>query len=247
MYLRYREPSWESAEATETSPARRRVGDASRARARRSAVGGRPNGAPPLPVVELLGVELHAITERAAIEHVLNELDAGRGGIVVTPNLDHLRRCTSDLNFGAMVAEADLVVADGMPLVWASRLQGTPLPERVAGSNLISTLSAAAADRQRSIYLLGGDPGTAEGAAKILTTRHPHLKIAGHYMPPMGFEQKNREMAAIIAALAAAKPDIIYVALGSPKQERLIARLRQSFQARGGSASATALASSAAT
>jgi len=130
------------------------------------------------------------------------------------------------VNFGALVAEADLVVADGMPLVWASKLQGTPLPERVAGSNLISTLSKAAAERGRSVYLIGGAPGTAEGAARVLQSRYPNLKIAGYYYPPLGFEHDPKEMANIIANLAASKADIIYIALGSPKQERLIARLR---------------------
>ena len=90
---------------------------------------------------------LDAISEAQCIAHILDELDAGRGGMLVTPNLDHLHRSTKDLAFAALVAEADLVVADGMPLVWASRLQGTPLPERVAGSNLITTLSGAAAGR----------------------------------------------------------------------------------------------------
>lgn len=178
------------------------------------------------PTIELLGVRLHAVTERGCIDHLLDEMEKGRGGVVVTPNLDHLRRARSDVNFGAMLAEADLVVADGMPLVWASRLQGTPLPERVAGSNLISTLSAAAASRGRSVFLLGGSAGTADGAARVLRERYPNLKIAGSYFPPVGFEDNPREMAGIIAAVSGAKPDIVYVALGSPKQERLIAKLR---------------------
>ena len=96
-----------------------------------------------LPVVELAGVGLHAINEVDTVRLILDELEAGRGGVVVTPNLDHLRRCRTDPHFEALVAEADLVVADGMPLIWASRVQGTPLPERVAGSNLISSLSEA--------------------------------------------------------------------------------------------------------
>ncbi|MDB5289197.1 MAG: putative glycosyltransferase [Phycisphaerales bacterium] len=177
-------------------------------------------------MIDLLGVKLHAITEIACIEHVLDAVDNSRGGVVITPNLDHLRRYLSDVNFGALVAEADLVVADGMPLVWASRLQGTPLPERVAGSNLISSLSAAAAGRGRSVFLLGGAPGTAEGAAKVLASRHPNLKVVGWHFPPVGFEQNPAEMARVMEVLSTAKPDIVYVALGSPKQERLIARLR---------------------
>src|SRR5204863_7316900 len=131
-----------------------------------------------LPSIRLHGVELHAITERHCIEHILDELDAGHGGVVVTPNLDHLRRCTKDMSFGALVAEADLVVADGMPLIWASRLQRTPLPQRVAGSDLISTLSAAAAGRGRSIFLLGGMPGTADAAADVLRRSSPNLNVA---------------------------------------------------------------------
>src|SRR5439155_13373333 len=131
--------------------------------------------------------------------HILSELDAGRGGMVVTPNLDHLRRYTRDLSFGALIAEADLVVPDGMPLIWASRLQGTPLPQRVAGSDLISSLSAAAATRKRSIYLLGGSPGTADAAAKVLQAANPDLKIAGTLCPQIGFDGDDAEVDKIAA------------------------------------------------
>ena len=181
---------------------------------------------PPLPVVRLRGVELHAITQRQCIEHILTAMDEGRGGSVVTPNLDILRRCSKDLNFAALVSESDLVVPDGMPLILASRIQGTPLPERVAGSDLIGSLCAAAADAGRSVFLLGGLPGSAEGAAKVLQTRSPALKVTGTYCPPMGFEDSPTEMAAMIEALTIAKPDIVWVALGSPKQELLINRIR---------------------
>ena len=226
MCARYREPTWEAAELAEAPLPPRRSADGSRLKSKRTIPAPSP-ALMGLPTVDLLGVKLHAITEADCIRRITEELKAGRGGVVVTPNLDHLRRYLHDVNFGALVAEADLVVADGMPLVWASRLQGTPLPERVAGSNLISSLSAAAADCGKSIFLLGGSPGTAEGAARVLATRYPHLKVVGHYFPPIGFEQDPAEIANIIAVLSIAKPDIVYVALGSPKQERLIAKLRQ--------------------
>src|SRR5688500_5117354 len=219
MYLRYGDPSWESAEGSDASAAP----TAANKRKPTDARGDQPRR---FPSVVLWGVRLDSITETQCIGHILDELDAGRGGMLVTPNLDHLQRCTKNLAFGALVAEADLVVADGMPLVWASRLQGTPLPERVAGSNLITTLSGGAAGRGRSIYLLGGSEGTAEGAARVLVDRFPSLKIAGTWYPPIGFENDTQQMADIVASLSAARPDIVYVALGSPKQERLIARLR---------------------
>ncbi len=185
------------------------------------------SGVVELPVIEIRGIRFHAITEQRCIEHILESIDAGRGGFVVTPNLDHLKRCVTDFSFAALVSEASLVVADGMPLIWASRLQRTPLPERVAGSNLISSLSAAAARRGRSIYLLGGAPGTADRAAEILRQRDPNLKIVGTYCPPVGFETNQTIMSELIQSLIAAKPDIIYVALGSPKQEELIDRIRR--------------------
>jgi len=180
-----------------------------------------------LPIVELRGVQFHALTEAQCIEYILNELRGGRGGVVMTPNLDHLRRCGVDMSYRALVAEADLVVADGMPLVWASRLQGTPLPQRVAGSDLILSLSGAAAREGRSLFLLGGAPGSAEGAAKVLRERFPNVKIAGIHCPPIGFEDDERQMAMVVEALEKARPDIVYVGLGSPKQEKLIQRVRR--------------------
>ena len=180
----------------------------------------------PLPVVRLRGVELHAITEQQCIDTILEGIAAGRGGSVVTPNLDIIRRCTRDLQFAALVSEADLVVADGTPLVWASRIAGTPLPQRIAGSDLIKSLTAAAADAGRSVFMLGGLPGAAEGAAEVLKARSPNLKVVGTLCPPMGFEEKPEEMDRMVRMLTDAKPDIVWVALGSPKQEYLINRLR---------------------
>ncbi|MBK7875227.1 MAG: WecB/TagA/CpsF family glycosyltransferase [Planctomycetes bacterium] len=179
-----------------------------------------------LPAIELYGVRLHALTEAQCVEHVVRELDAGRGGWVVTPNLDHLRRLVREREFAELCAGADLVVPDGMPLVWAARVQGTPLSERVAGSNLIWSLSAACARTGRSAYFLGGDEGTAERAAAVLAERYPGFRCAGTRRPPFGFEDDPAEMAAIVDALVRAEPAVVFVALGSPKQERLIRALR---------------------
>lgn len=176
--------------------------------------------------VDLLGVAVDSVTEAQCVDHILAELAAGRGGWVVTPNLDHLRRLVSDPDFRELCGGAELAIADGMPLVWASRLQGTPLPERVAGSSLVSSLARGAATAGRSLYLLGGDPGTAEAAAEELRRRDPALRIAGTICPPPGFDRDPAQIAALEQALRDARPDIVYVALGSPKQEQLIGRLR---------------------
>ena len=179
-----------------------------------------------LPIIRMQDAYLHAITEEETIEIVLDEIEAGRDGCIVTMNLDHMRRYNIDNDYRTMCAAATLHVADGMPLIWASRLQGTPLPERVTGSNLIWSLTAAAAERGRSVFLLGGEPGTAHDAGLILQERYPNLNVAGSYCPEVGFEDSEAELVNITRAIIEARPDIVYVALGSPKQDRLIENLR---------------------
>jgi N-acetylglucosaminyldiphosphoundecaprenol N-acetyl-beta-D-mannosaminyltransferase len=180
-----------------------------------------------LPEVELCGLGVHAMSQVECVEHVLSELDAGRGGWVVTPNLDHLRRARRDGEFRALCAEATLRVVDGQLLVWALALQRTPVPERVTGSDLVPALAAAAAARARSVFLLGGNPGTADAAAAVLRARHPGLAVAGTACPPPGFDTDALAMARLARALLDARPDVVSVALGSPKQERVIQHLRR--------------------
>ena len=179
-----------------------------------------------LEQITLRGVRLHAVTEAGCVEHLIHELAQQRGGWVITPNLDHMRRAGSDAEFKGMLDEADVVVADGTPLIWASKLQGTPLPERVAGSSLVWSLAKAAAKNNRSLYLLGGDPGAAEKAGQVLIERYPDLKIAGTDCPPVGFDKTPGGMDQVLQKVLESKPDIVYVALGSPKQERLIRQVR---------------------
>lgn len=185
-----------------------------------------PSTAVPVARVALLGIPIDRITGAAAIAHIARELAAGRGGWVVTPNLEILRRLVSEPDFRALCEPAELRLPDGMPLIWASRLQRTPLPERVAGSDLIWSLSAWAADHGRSIFLLGGNPGAADAAAAELRRRSPGLHIAGTACPPMGFEADPDYVRSLKETLTTAMPDIVYVGLGSPKQERLIRELR---------------------
>nr|WP_231934720.1 WecB/TagA/CpsF family glycosyltransferase [Micromonospora viridifaciens] len=111
-------------------------------------------------------------------------------------------------------------------MIWASRIAGNPLPARVPGSDLIWSLSAALAEQGRSIYLLGGAPGTASRAEQVMRSRFPRLRIAGHLSPPLGFDTRPDQLEAACASVVAARPDLIYVGLGFPKQERVIALLR---------------------
>jgi N-acetylglucosaminyldiphosphoundecaprenol N-acetyl-beta-D-mannosaminyltransferase len=188
-------------------------------------------GVSDLPAIYLAGARLHSITERQCVDWVVDSLDAGRGGSVSTMNLDHLRRFAHDPNFAAMYVQSSIVTADGMPLVWASRLRGTPLPQRVTGSNLIWSLTAGAERRGRSIFLLGGAPGAAQRAAAVLAGRHPKLRIAGVSSQPDEFSGNDGQWKNIAAELSAARPDIVYVAVSCPRQQELIVALRETLPA----------------
>ncbi len=176
--------------------------------------------------VHLLGVRFHCVDEVQCIEHVVRRCTAGHGGWLVTPNLEILRQAATDPEIGGLVQQADLSVADGMPLIWASRLQGAPLPGRVCGSNLISSLPARAAAAGLSIYLLGGAGDVARRAARILQERHPSLRIAGTDSPALGFERDPDQIARMARAIEETRPDLVFFALPFPKGERLVQQIR---------------------
>ncbi|MGY1727510.1 WecB/TagA/CpsF family glycosyltransferase [Geodermatophilus sp. SYSU D01062] len=172
------------------------------------------------------GTDIAALTEDAVVRRVLDGWADGEGGWIVTVNVDILRLAARDAEMARLVSGATLAVADGMPLVWASRLAGDPLPARVTGASLVDTLAEAAARAGRSVYLLGGDPGVPEAAAAALAERHPGTEVVGTDSPPYGFDRSEEQVAAVVDRVVAAQPDLVLVGLGFPKQERLIARLR---------------------
>jgi N-acetylglucosaminyldiphosphoundecaprenol N-acetyl-beta-D-mannosaminyltransferase len=176
--------------------------------------------------IALQGVEFDCVVEADVVAHVRAELAAGRGGRIITPNVDILRRTVSDAEARHHVDSATVVVADGAPLIWASRVAGRPLPARVPGSDLIWSLSAALGQERRSVYLLGGEPGTAEIAASVLSDRFPTLRVSGYDSPPFGFDADPAALDVVCRRATEAKPDLVFVGLGFPKQERLIDQLR---------------------
>ena len=182
----------------------------------------------PFRTVELMGMRIAETDSSGLLDHVFTALGEGRGGWIVTANLDILRRSVLDSDCRALYGAADVRVADGMPLVWAARLAGSPLPERVAGSTLTSALAERAEREGRSIYLLGGDEGAAEGCRRVLEERHPELVITGTSSPRVSAPASWKEAEAI-ARVIPADTDLILVGLGSPKQEQLIQKLGQRF------------------
>ncbi|HWH00149.1 MAG TPA: WecB/TagA/CpsF family glycosyltransferase [Pilimelia sp.] len=177
------------------------------------------------------GVGIDACTEQQVVAVVRRALDRGVGGRIITPNVDILRQARTDGEVRGYLTDASLVVADGMPLVWAARLAGTPLPQRVAGAALVWSLARGLAGDGRSVYVLGGEPAAAgpDGAACAahrLAAAAPGLRIAGTHSPAYGFERDPAAYAQVRARVVDSRPDLVYVGLGFPKQERVISALR---------------------
>jgi len=172
----------------------------------------------------VLGVPVDNMTMDEALarcdEFVAAGRTTGRTRQIATVNADFVVNSLHDPELRRILQEADMATADGMPLVWASRLLGGPLPGRVTGADLVPALAERAAQKGYSIYFLGAAPGVAVQAAELLAKRHPGLKVAGVLSPPpASVLEMDRS---VFEQVVAAKPDILLVAFGNPKQEKWI-------------------------
>ena len=143
--------------------------------------------------VNIRGVLIDRVDMGEALSRIEGFISEGRPHRVVTVNLDYLRHSRRDGHFRDAVNSADLAVADGAPLVWASRLFGHPLPERVTGVDLADRCAELAAARSYRLFLLGAGPGVAEEVARVLEQKYPGLRIAGTYAPPFGDFSEEEE------------------------------------------------------
>jgi N-acetylglucosaminyldiphosphoundecaprenol N-acetyl-beta-D-mannosaminyltransferase len=159
--------------------------------------------------------------------------DFDRCRYVVTPNVNHAVLHQHHDDFASAYSAADLVLADGAPLVVLSRLLGRALPERVAGSDLVPKLfERGQSERPIRVFLLGARSEVSERAARAAEIRWPGVKIVGRNSPPLGFEESSDENRRILAEIAAASPDVLIVGLGAPKQELWVHRHREEIRAK---------------
>jgi N-acetylglucosaminyldiphosphoundecaprenol N-acetyl-beta-D-mannosaminyltransferase len=166
-----------------------------------------------------------------ALDRIVELCRAGQGGMVVTPNVDHVVMAETDPALQKVYDDADLSLTDGKPLVWLAKAMGRPVPAKISGSDLIRPLIARAAKEGLSCFFFGGMEGIAEKAAAILKAEHQDLIVAGCHSPPFGFEKDPAKDRAAIDVVLAAKPNIVFVALGSPKQELWMDRHRHDLGA----------------
>jgi len=184
----------------------------------------------------LFGIRINALRMDEAVSSLNQWLTKpfDRCRFVVTPNVDHAVLLQENHCLRNSYRDADLILADGHPIVWASRLLRQPLPERVPGSELVPKLfdSSAQSGKPLKVFLLGAAPGVAETAAKNMKVSWPTVETVGLYSPPLGFEHDAAESAKILYLIDAVRPDVLVVGLGAPKQEIWVHRHRDQIQAK---------------
>lgn len=173
------------------------------------------------PAYVIFGIPFHDVTFDEAVAWSVRRMRSGSPGYMATANVDFIMQAWRDPELQRILLEADLVIADGAPIVWASGLFGPKLRERVTGSDITPMLAGACAKAGLSIFLLGGGPGVAEKAAEVLCKRHPDLQIAGTYSPPLA-TVLDMDHEDLLRRLREARPSLLLVAFGAPKQEKFI-------------------------
>jgi N-acetylglucosaminyldiphosphoundecaprenol N-acetyl-beta-D-mannosaminyltransferase len=173
----------------------------------------------------VMGMPLDAVTLGRAIERIETELMAGRGGAVLTPNLDILRQHHHSFAVREAMEEIDLLVADGVPLVWASRVQGTPVPARVTGTDMLWGVTALAARHGWKLFIAGGRQDQAPRAAGRLRDAHHGLRVDTHacFVLPSDLD---RQLGGLAQVLEDAAPSVVLIALPFTAQIGLIAMTR---------------------
>ena len=171
-------------------------------------------------------VWLDAVTFAEALDEIERLATSGIGGSVFTPNVDHMVNLARSPAFRAAYARASLALVDGQALLWASRLLGTGLPEKISGSDLVPRVLERAGKRGLRVYFLGGAPGVAVEAATVARRRYG-VEVAGVDSPIIA--RDGEAPAEVIASIREARPHILLVALGAPKQELFVDRYREAL------------------
>ena len=173
--------------------------------------------------INIVGAQVDRYSFDEVVEMTIDRALTGTSpAYIVTPNAQHINNLQHDSLFQEIYRRAFLVVPDGTSILWAAKFLKTPLKGKVSGSNLFEKLCERGASQPLRIFLLGGRPQAAERAAKILEQRYVGLEIVGTYCPPYGFENDPSAMKLINKEITRAAPNLLFVGLGSPKQEKWV-------------------------
>lgn len=176
--------------------------------------------------IALFGFEIDALTMAEAIAAFGKLISRRRPSLAFNVNVDICVKILRDGELCSIFRAADLVLADGTPMIWAAQFLGCPLPGRVSGSDFLPAFCRVAARESYRVFLLGGGPGIGEQAKLRLESMNPGLRIAGTYSPPYGFDQDEDENTRIVERVHQSAPDVLFAAFGAPKQEKWLFRFR---------------------
>lgn len=177
--------------------------------------------------IKFLNTEVDNLTMNEAVQKIEQLILSKKPSYVVTPNVDHIVKLEKDKEFQEVYKEADLILTDGMPLIWISKMKKTPIKEKVSGSDLFTEVCKLAANKGYKVFLLGAAEGVAAKAAENLKEKYKGLNVVGTYSPSYGFEKKEDEIQEIIKMINEVKPDVLAVGLGAPKQEKFLYNYRK--------------------
>ncbi len=189
----------------------------------RGAVPSRPWAHRLPPPIVMMGVPIDQLNTTQAIGIVGEMIESGTPHVIATANFDFLALVQEDGDLKQILQDADLILCDGTPLLWASKFLGDPLPERLAGSDMVPVLLDLAEVKDYRVFFLGGREEVVSEAEENIMKRWPKLNIAGMYSPPFAaFDEMDH--AGICERIREAKPDMLFVCFGCPKQEKWLAK-----------------------
>lgn len=176
------------------------------------------------------GVRIDKAGSKDVYDFIAERINSKIASHIISINVDVLIKARKDLEFKSVINNSELVLADSRILLFSSYLLGSPLEENIAGSNFILSFSDWAAKKGVKLFLLGAAPGVAAKAAEILIQKNSDLRIVGTYSPPFGFGNNEEENKKIIKMIKESSPDVLFVGLGAPMQEKWIWRYKDEYQ-----------------
>lgn len=173
---------------------------------------------------QICGIKIDNLSMEEVLFQIAVLIERNEPQFIVTPNVDHIVKLQKDEDFRKVYDAAALILADGVPLLWASKFLGNPLREKISGSDLFPAVACFSAQKGYKLFFLGGREGAADIARDVLVQEFPGLNVVGTYCPSFGFEHDDDENRKIIDKIRTVKPNILFVGLGAPKQEKWISK-----------------------
>lgn len=179
----------------------------------------------------LLNTYVSNVSMKETVKQIEQFISEKKKSYVVAINVDVVIKIEHDSYLKKITDNADMVLVDGMPLIWIAKWKKRPVKAKISGSDLVPILCSRAAKKGYSVFIIGGKDGIAEKAKANLEKQYPSINIVGTYAPPFGFEKDEAELQRINEMISEAHPDLLIACFGCPKQEKWIYENYQKYDA----------------